>query len=78
MVESMMYKMCFFEQERHTVNGVAGASGHSAEPVYSATHGGVTFEHIEEAYSSRHRTVRLYRVKPRSEFHIGRDRAFME
>jgi len=77
MVNSIMYKSCFYEQERHTVNGVVGGHPEMRKPVYSALKGGVKFEHLEEAYSPTYRTVRLYKLRPRSEFYISRNRAFV-
>jgi len=78
LAESVMYKSCFYEQERHRLrDGRVGINPNNNQPVYSALHGGVHFKYLEEAYSSSVRTMRIYRFKQRSDFFVSRSRAFV-
>jgi len=71
MVNSVMYKACFYEIEKtpNELTGQMGVNPDSGRQVLTALNGeGVKLKYLEEAYSSSHRTIRIFKVKEQSPF----------
>lgn len=70
MVNSLLYKTCFFDHEKHVnSDGINGAHPDSNMQIYSAIDNrGVHLKYLEEVYSPKFRSMRLYKVKERSNF----------
>ncbi|MES1902193.1 MAG: Dolichyl-diphosphooligosaccharide--protein glycosyltransferase subunit stt3b [Paramarteilia canceri] len=75
MHQSMLYKTCFFDHEKYSINGIHGLDKTSRTPYFNALpeNGPIKLQYIDEAFSSEFRTVRIFNVKPASEVYFGKN-----